>query len=163
KRAPARALARQPPASAVGYLERALDLTSPEDPERARLLLTYVNTKWAMGENQIELAETAYEIALANGERELAAETLSVLAHQLWAEGLNEPAVQRSNEAFVLISGAPWAGTTASVRAERAVRLWISGRVDEGLSLALETLAEAEAVGAEDGAAHAPRVIGTRR
>jgi tetratricopeptide (TPR) repeat protein len=35
--------------------------------------------------------------------------------------------------------------------------------VDEGLSLALETLAEAEAVGAEDVAAHALRVIGTIR
>jgi class 3 adenylate cyclase len=158
-----RALALHAPAAAVGYLERALDLTSPEDPERARLLLTYVNTKWAMGENQIELAETAYEIALANGERELAAETLSLLAHQLWAEGLNEPAVQRSNEAFTLVSDAPPSRTTASVRAERAVRLWISGRVDEGLSLALETLAEAEAVGAEDVAAHALRVIGTIR
>jgi class 3 adenylate cyclase len=158
-----RALALHAPAAAVGYLDRALDLTSPDDPDRAGLLFTYVNTKWALGENQIELGETAYELALANGQRELAAETLSLLAHQLWAEGLNEPAVQRSDQALALVSDASPSRTTAAVRAERAVRLWISGRVDEGLDLALETLAEAKAVGAEDVAAHALRVIGTIR
>jgi class 3 adenylate cyclase/tetratricopeptide (TPR) repeat protein len=163
KEAAERALALHAPAAAIGYLDRALDMASPDDPDRARLLFTYIATKWALGENQIELGETAYELALANGQRELAAETLSLLAHQLWAEGLIELAVQRSNEAFSLVSDAPPSRTTATVRAERAVRLWISGRVDEGLDLALETLAEAEAVGAEDVAAHALRVIGTIR
>jgi len=76
---------------------------------------------------------------------------------------LNDLAVQRSNEASALVADLPASRTTASVRAERAVRLWISGRVDEGLELALQTLAEAEAVGAEDVAAHALRVIGTIR
>jgi class 3 adenylate cyclase/tetratricopeptide (TPR) repeat protein len=163
KEAAERALALHAPAAAIGYLDRALDVTSPDDPDRARLLFTYITTKWALGENQIELGETAYELALANGQRELAAETLSLLAHELWAEGLIELAAQRSDEAFALVSDAPPSRTTASVRAERAVRLWISGRVDEGLDLALETLVEAEAVGAEDVAAHALRVIGTIR
>jgi class 3 adenylate cyclase len=158
-----RALALHAPGAAVGYLQAALELIEPDDPDHARLLFTYVKTKWALGEGELELTERAHDLALASGQRELAAEALSMLGHQHWTLGDNDLAIRRSKEAFALVADAPPSRTKAQVRVGLANRLLIGGQVEEGLKLAREGLAEAEALGAEDVAANALRGIGTIR
>ena len=158
-----RALALHAPAAAVGFLEQALELTVEDDPGRAVLLATLLKTKSMLGEDAVELAQLAHDVALASGQLELAAEAMTVLAQQRWVRGENDPAVQLARDAFALVSDAPPSRTKAHVRVALANRLWISGREEEGLTLGREGLAEAEALGAEDVAANALRGIGTIR
>jgi class 3 adenylate cyclase/tetratricopeptide (TPR) repeat protein len=158
-----RAIALHAPAPAVGYLEAALELTAEDDPGRAGLFFTYVKTKSMLGEGGLELPARAYELALASGQPELAAEALSIVAVEHWVLGEHDLAIERAEEAFALVADAPPSRTKAQVRVALANRLWISGREDEGLELGREGLAEAEALGAEEVAANALRGIGTVR
>src|SRR2546430_1644659 len=75
-----RALALHAPAAAVGFLEAALELTGENEPGRAGLFFTYVKTKSLLGEVGVELPARAYELAIASGQPELAAESLTLLA-----------------------------------------------------------------------------------
>jgi class 3 adenylate cyclase/tetratricopeptide (TPR) repeat protein len=158
-----RALALHAPAAAAGYLEGALELAAEDDPGYAALFFSYVKTKVMLGEGGFELPARAHEVALASGERELAAEALSLAATDHWVLGERELAIRSAEEAFALVADAPLSRTKAQVRVALSNRLWISGRDDEGLELALEGLAEAEELGAEDVAANALRQIGTIR
>ena len=103
------------------------------------------------------------QLALAAGQRELAAEALSLIAHEHWVLGEHDLAIRFAEDAFALVADAEPSRTKAQVRVALSNRLWISGREDEGLELGLEGLAEAEALGAEDVAANALRGIGTIR
>jgi class 3 adenylate cyclase len=156
-----RAVALHAPTAAVGYLQGALDLTDQDDPDRVRLLLAYIKTQVALGGGEVELSERAYELAVASGQRELAAEALSLLAHQHWVRGETNLCIQRSKQAFELVADTPPSRTRAHVRVELANRLLLAGETEEGLRLGREGLAEAEALGAEDVAANALRGIGT--
>jgi class 3 adenylate cyclase len=158
-----RALALHAPGAEVGYLQAALDLIEPEDPDRARVLFTYVKTKWALGESELELTQRVHDLALASGERELAAEALSLLGDQHWTLGEIDLANKHTKEAFALVADAPPSRTKAHTRVGLANRLWISGQEEEGLALARKGLEEAERLGAEDVAANALRGIGTVR
>jgi class 3 adenylate cyclase/tetratricopeptide (TPR) repeat protein len=158
-----RALALHAPAAAVGFLEAALELTGEGEPGRAGLFFTYVKTKSLLGEVGVELPARAYELAIASGQPELAAESLTLLAVEHWVLGEHDLAIARAEEAFALVADAPPSRTKAQVRVALANRLWISGREDEGLELGLEGLAEAESLGAEEVAANALRGIGTIR
>ena len=158
-----RSLALHAPGAAVGYLQAALDLIEPEDPDRARLLFAYVRTKWDLGESEFELTQRVHDLALASGQRELAAEALSLLADQRWTLGEIDLASKHSTEAFALVADAPPSRTKAHTRVGLANRLWISGQEEEGLMLARKGLEEAESLGAEDVAANALRGIGTVR
>ena len=158
-----RALALHAPGAAAGYLDAALELTAEDDPGRAGLFFTYVKTKSLLGEVGLELPARAYELALASGQPELAAESLTLLAVEYWVLGEHDLAIARAEEAFALVADAPPSRTKAQVRVALANRLWISGREDEGLELCLEGLAEAESLGAEEVAANALRAIGTIR
>src|SRR5213078_3048519 len=158
-----RSLALHAPGAAVGYLQAALDLIEPEDPDRARLLFAYVRTKWDLGESEFELTQRVHDLALASGQRELAAEALSLLADQRWTLGEIDLASKHSTEAFALVADAPPSRTKAHTRVGLANRLWISGQEEDGLALARKGLEEAETLGAEDVAANALRGIGTVR
>jgi class 3 adenylate cyclase len=158
-----RALALHAPAAAAGYLQTALDLMGPDDPDRAGLLFTYVKTKWALGEGELELIQRVHDLALASGQRELAAEALALLGQQHWLRGESDPANRRLADALALVANAPPSRTRAYVRVAMATRLWMSGRHEEGLKLSREGLAEAEALGDEEVTADALRGIGTIR
>src|SRR5204863_387603 len=144
-------------------LQAALDLIEPEDPDRARLLFAYVRTKWDLGESEFELTQRVHDLALASGQRELAAEALSLLADQRWTLGEIDLASKHSTQAFALVADAPPSRTKTHTRVGLANRLWISGQEEEGLMLARKGLEEAESLGAEDVAANALRGIGTVR
>ena len=156
-----RAFALHAPAAAAGYLQAALDLMGPDDPGRAGLLFTYVKTKWALGESELELTQRVHDLALASGQRELAAEAITLLAQQHWLRGESDPANQLLADALALVADAPPSRTRAHVRVTMASRLWMSGRYEEGLKLCREGLAEAEALGDEEVTADALRGIGT--
>jgi tetratricopeptide (TPR) repeat protein len=158
-----RAIALHAPALAVGYLQGALDLTADHDPDRARLLFTYLKTKWALGETELELTQRVHDLALASGQRELAAEALALLGQQHWLLGESDRANQRLTEASALVADAPPSRTRAHVRVTMGVRLYMSGSTEEGLELCREGLAEAEALGDEEVTADALRGIGTAR
>jgi hypothetical protein len=158
-----RALALHAPAAAAGYLQAALDLIEPDDPDHARLLLNYVKTKWAVGESEFELTQRVHDLALASGQRDLAAEALVLLGQQHWLRGEGDPAYQRATEALALVADAPPSRTRTYVRVAMATRLWMSGRYEEGLILCREGLEEAEALGNDEVTADALRVIGTIR
>jgi tetratricopeptide (TPR) repeat protein len=104
-----------------------------------------------------------HDLALASGERELAAEALSLLGDQHWTLGEIDLANKHTKEAFALVADAPPSRTKAHTRVGLANRLWISGQEEEGLALARKGLEEAERLGAEDVAANALRGIGTVR
>jgi len=158
-----RAFALHAPAAAAGYLQAALDLMEPDDPDRARLLFNYVKTKWAVGEGEFELTQRVHDLALASGQRDLAAEALVLLGQQHWLRGEGDPAYQRATEAVALVADAPPSRTRAYVRVAMATRLWMSGRYEQGLTLCREGLAEAETLGDEEVTGDALRVIGTIR
>ena len=140
-----------------------MDLIEPEDPDRARVLFTYVKTKWALGESELDLTRRVHDLALAAGERQLAADALSLLGDQHWTLGEIDLASKYTKDAFALVADAPPSRTKAHTRVGLANRLWISGQEEEGLTLARKGLEEAETLGAEDVAANALRGIGTVR
>jgi class 3 adenylate cyclase len=158
-----RAFALHAPAAAAEYLNRALELTAEDDAGRAGLLLTYTKIKSSIGEEEPELVQRAHDLARASGQRELAAEALTLLGRYHWLMGESDLANQRLTEALALVADAPPSRTRANVRVAMATRLWMSGREDEGLKLSREGLAESEAVGDEEVAADALRVIGSVR
>src|SRR5512132_3777857 len=158
-----RALALHAPSAAAGYLQAALDLMEADDPDRAGLLFTYVKTKWAVGESELDLTLRVHDVALASGQRELAAEALALLGQQHWLRGESDPANQHLEAALALVADAPPSRTRAYVRVAMASRRWMSGHAEEGLKLSREGLAEAEALGDEEVAADALRQIGTVR
>ena len=158
-----RAFALHAPRAAADYLSQALELTAEEDPGRAGLLVTYVKIKWAIGEEEVELAERAHDLAIASGQPELAAQALTLLGHQHWTRGENDLAVRYSSRAFALVADAPPSRTKVAIQVALANRLLIGGEEERGLELARKGLAEAEALGDEEAAADALRGIGTRR
>jgi len=158
-----RARSLHSPAAAASYLEQALKLVPEEDPGYAELLFGYVKAQSRLGESS-DLTQRAYEVALESGNVELAAEALSLQSTAYWARGETKRALELSDDAFELVADAPLSRTKAQVRVVRAARIWTSGgRDEEGLKLGREALAEAEALGAEDVAANALRVIGSIR
>src|SRR5438034_479447 len=158
-----RSRALHAPTAAADFFEQALELTAEDDPGRASLLLTYAHTKSVLGDAPVELAQLAHDVALASGQLEIAAEALTIVAQERWVLGGIGSAIQLARDAFALVADLPPSRTKAFVRVALANRLWISGLEDEGLALAREGLAEAEALGAEDVAANALRGIGTVR
>ena len=158
-----RSRALHAPTAAADFFEQALELTAEDDPGRASLLLTYAHTKSVLGDAPVELAQLAHDVALASGQLEVAAEALTIVAQERWVLGEIDSAIQLARDAFALVADLPPSRTKAFVRVALANRLWISGLEDEGLALAREGLAEAEALGAEDVAANALRGIGTVR
>src|SRR6266550_4379933 len=158
-----RSRALHAPTAAADFFEQALELTAEDDPGRASLLLTYAHTKSVLGDAPVELAQLAHDVGLASGQLEVAAEALTIVAQERWVLGEIDSAIQLARDAFALVADLPPSRTKAFVRVALANRLWISGLEDEGLALACEGLAEAEALGAEDVAANALRGIGTVR
>src|SRR6266516_1768217 len=158
-----RSRALHAPTAAADFFEQALELTAEDDPGRASLLLTYAHTKSVLGDAPVELAQLAHDVGLASGQLEVAAEALTIVAQERWVLGEIDSAIQLARDAFALVADLPPSRTKAFVRVALANRLWISGLEDEGLALAREGLAEAEALGAEDVAANALRGIGTVR
>jgi hypothetical protein len=71
----------------------------------------------------LELTQRVHELALASGERELAAEALSLLADQRWTLGEIDLASKHSTEAFALVADAPPSRTKAHTRVGLANRL----------------------------------------
>jgi class 3 adenylate cyclase len=158
-----RAFALHAPAAAADYLRGALDLTAGDDPERAGTLFTYVKIKWVIGEEDLELAEQAHDLAIASGQPELAAQALTLLGHQHWTRGENDLAVRCSSKAVALVADASPSRTKVAIQVALANQLLLGGEEERGLELAREGLADAEALGDEEAAGDALRGIGTRR
>jgi class 3 adenylate cyclase/tetratricopeptide (TPR) repeat protein len=158
-----RAFALHAPTAAADYLKGALELTDEHDPGRAGLLFTYLKVKWAVGEEDLELAERVHDLAVASGQLELAAQALDVLGHQHWTRGEHDLAMRRMSEAFALVADGPPSQTKTAIQVALGNRLILAGEEERGLELTREGLAEAEAAEYEEVAADALRGIGTFR
>ena len=132
-----RALALHAPAPRPAILEAALELTPPDDPGSSEVCSSrYVKTKWALGEIELELTRGARDLALASGQRELAAEALSLLAHQLWLQRRQRsriPAVRRAPSRYV--ADAPPSRTTAKCPRRQGESSLDRRAHEEGLTL----------------------------
>jgi class 3 adenylate cyclase/tetratricopeptide (TPR) repeat protein len=157
-----RALALNSALPALRFSERALELTSPEDPLTATLLVRCVRARWLLGEFGEALEEAgvgAVDAAIAAGDKELAAEVTSILAQNAWIDTRHDRAMELSARAVALVEDMPPSPTRARVRAQDARRLFLAGS-ENGEALARSTLAEAEALELDDVASHTLNTIG---
>jgi tetratricopeptide (TPR) repeat protein len=158
-----RALALNSALPALRFSERALELTSPEDPLTATLLVRCVRARWLVGEfgEALEEAGTrAVEAALDAGDKELAAEVTSILAQNAWIDARHDRAMELSARAVALTEDMPPSPTRARVRAQHARRSWLAGSIEDGEALARSALTEAEALDLDEVASHALNTIG---
>jgi len=133
-------------ASAAGFYGGALDLW--EGSGRDRLLLRYGRSLSFVGDGRFRgvLEEAANEL-LAAGDREMAAEAHAFLTEALSQAGDRDAAHEHIERAVGLVRDAATSASKVKVLAEWSRLLSLAGKHDEGLRIALEAFAAAEALG----------------
>jgi tetratricopeptide (TPR) repeat protein len=148
---------------AESYFRAALDLGSPDDPERPALLLRCGRALYLRAEEgTAELIEARTGL-LAAGEREAAAEAALMLADILWKQGRRDEMVGHLEEARTLVEGTSHSRTQVAVLCEVARYEMLADRLDAARELGGEALRLAEELGFDDLRAHALNTVGTAR
>jgi predicted ATPase/class 3 adenylate cyclase len=147
------------PAAAAHYHD-ALALWPEEDEERPQLLYRYADALYvATDENALNALEDARDALLAVGDRETAAEAELSMSRIWWHRGRHDEAIvhlQRAEE----LGGNELSPAAARVLATIARTRAIGGDPEEGLRLAMDALAMAEAFAIDELRAHALTTIG---
>jgi tetratricopeptide (TPR) repeat protein len=149
-------------AAAARWYQAALELWPADDPERPRLLYRLGQVR-ALGEQAgEELLVEAHEDALAEGDRETAAEAAAVLGRLLWRQGQGEQGMAYDQRAAALLAEAPPSPAKALVQVSLAGTL-MSMLDQEAIRVGLDGRAVAEELGLEELAARASNFIGLAR
>jgi class 3 adenylate cyclase/tetratricopeptide (TPR) repeat protein len=158
-----RAFAVNAYAAAAAYYGDALDLWPEGDDERPELLFRYARALHVAADDRSAGAlEEARDALLAAGNREAAAEAEVFLSLVWWHRGQHDEASTHLARAEELAGSAP-SPATARVLATVARTRSIGGEPAEGMRLATEALAMAEALGLDELRAHALTTIGTAK
>jgi len=147
--------------SAAAYYKDALSLwPADEDEERPKLLYRYADALYvADDERALSALEDARDALLAAGNRETAAEAEISVSRIWWNRGRKDEASLHEARAAEL-AGDATSPATARVLASIARGRSIGGDPDQGLRLATEALAMAEALELDELRAHALTTIG---
>ncbi len=149
--------------AASTYFGDALAFWPEDDEERPQLLYRYADALYiADEENALSAPEAARDALLAAGDRETAAEAEISLSRIWWHRGQSDEASVHEARAEELAGSTPSPAATrvlASIARTRS----IGGKPEEGLRLATEALAMAEAFELDELRAHALTTIGLSR
>lgn len=146
--------------AAAAYYGGALELWPTNDEERPQLLHRLADALYVAGDERADSAlEQAREALLASGERQAAANAELSLSRIWWERGQRERASKHQDHAAEL-AGTDASPTTARVVAFIARTRLVGGEPLEGLRLATEALAMAEALGIDELQAHALTTVG---
>jgi tetratricopeptide (TPR) repeat protein len=137
---------------AGSHYQRALELHSPDDPQRAVVLAKAAQAAVHLGSPQV--AERQYQEAIssfrAQGDDLRAGDALSGLSDVLLQWGLHSEARQTLNAAVGLLEREVPGPELASAYGRMALFALMSGRPDHALEWAVKTMALADRLGAED-------------
>ena len=149
--------------AAAAYFGEAIALWPNEDEERPQLLYRFADALYiAADERSADALEEAREALLAAGDREPAAEAEISLSRIWWHRGLRDKSSEHLTRAEEL-AGTKASPATARVIANVARTRSIGGDPEEGLRLAREALAMANALELDELRAHALTTIGLSR
>ena len=139
-----RAMALHAYLPALRFYEQALELWPENDPEHARLLFQHAHIVFlAIDEARIDLLEGARDALLAQENIELAAEAEILIARAIYHAGAAHLAVDRADSARALLRRAASTPAKASVLANRARLLALTGNSKEAVAAGHEALAMA--------------------
>ncbi|HXJ67240.1 MAG TPA: adenylate/guanylate cyclase domain-containing protein [Actinomycetota bacterium] len=158
-----RALALNAAPTALRFSEKALELSSPDDPMRPRLQYQRALAKWWLGDQDLEPARASRDAAIAAGDLQLAAQAASVLASGHWVRGEHDLAMEERARAVSLVEGLPASEVTVRVQSEHGRTLFLGGMVEPGIAVSREALLAAEGLGLDEVASHALNTIGMAR
>ena len=146
--------------AAAAYFGDALVLWPEDDDERPQLLFRHARALHvAADDRSAEALEKARDALLAAGDREAAAEAEVFLNLVWWHRGQRDEALVHLKQAEELTGSAP-SPATARVLANVARTRSIAGEPEEGLRIAAEALAMAEALDLDELQLHALGTIG---
>ena len=146
--------------AAAGYFGDALALWPEDDEERPLLLYRYADAlSIADDEQALAALEEARDANLAAGSRDAAAEAELSIARIWWHRGKRDESEPHEARAIDLV-GDERSPAAARVLAEVGRTRSLAGRREEGLRLATEALAMADALGIDELRAHALTTIG---
>ena len=149
--------------SAARSYGSAVELWPADDPDRARLLLSY-GRALSLGQDagEAELAQ-AVEGLIALGDREHAAEAEILLADADWRLGRRDDCYAHVEHAVNLVEKAPTSPAKARVLSEVSRYHMLGDRNEEAIRTGREALAMATALGLEEVRAHALDNVGSAR
>jgi class 3 adenylate cyclase/tetratricopeptide (TPR) repeat protein len=146
--------------AAAGYYGDALALWPEDDEERPQLLYRFADALYvAADEGALDALEEARDALLATGNRETAAEVEISVSRVWWHRGRSDEASAHQVHAAEL-AGSAVSPATARVIANVARTRAIGGDPEEGLRLAREALAMAEALELDELRTHTLSTIG---
>lgn len=149
--------------SAAGYYGDALMLWPEDDEERPQLLYRCADALYvAADERALDALERARDALLAADDRETAAEAEISLSRIWWHRGRRDD-FSRHLERAAELAGAEASPATARVLANVARTRSIGGDPEEGLRLAREALAMAEALALDELRVHVLTTIGSAK
>ncbi|HUG65777.1 MAG TPA: AAA family ATPase [Gaiellaceae bacterium] len=146
--------------AAAAYFGEALTLWPDENEERPQLLYRFADALYvAADEGALDALEEARDALLAAGDRETAAEAEISVSRVWWHRGRSDEASAHETHAAEL-AGSAVSPATARVLANVARTRAIGGDPEEGLRLAREALAMAEALELDELRTHTLSTIG---
>jgi class 3 adenylate cyclase/tetratricopeptide (TPR) repeat protein len=158
-----RALALNAFPAATRYFGAALDLGTPDDPDRPDLLFRYVKAGYVVEEVGETELEAARDELLAAERPELAAEVESALGLLASMRGDGKRAFEHRRHAVELLANRPPSPSKAFVLGNLASALGVADRQPEAVVVARDALDMATELGLEDLRARALRTIGVAR
>jgi hypothetical protein len=158
-----RALALNALAQAEKYFSDALALAEVGDADYPDLLFRLGRARYLGPEEGGEELAEARERLLARGDRELAAETVLMLADLHWRQGRGEDARLLLDEARALVSDLPPSRIRVAVLSEVSRYQMLADENDAAIETGTEALRLATELGFDDLRAHALNNIGSAR
>ncbi len=123
---------------ASGYVDRALGLSKPGDPDRLHVLL--VGGRLSIGGTREHASDRLLQLALhearAAGNAEAEAESLAWLSRYVWMQGESARQFELLEEASRALEGRPPGRELASVLARQVAAFCLNGQAAETLALA---------------------------
>jgi class 3 adenylate cyclase len=158
-----RALTLNAFASAARHFAGAVDLSGPDDADRAELLLQLGKARFLAEETGADVLEEAHAALLAHGKRAKAAEAEALLVWFDWRSGRRAEAYARIEDARRLIADAAPSATKAAVLSELARYFMVGDENEAAIELASEALAIAEGLRLDEIQAQALTTIAVAR
>jgi predicted ATPase len=149
---------------AEAYYAEAIELWPEDDSERPKLLFRRAEALFISADERREQALVeARDVSLGIGDNETAAEAEAYLSRMAWYAGHRDTAQAHVDSAVELIEGSGPTIAKAKVLAYSARLRFLAGGLDDGIRIAGEALAIAEALQLNELRAHAVTTIGSAK
>ena len=158
-----RALALSAYGSAAEFFADALALSSPDDPERPRLLLERARALSPLDASGLDLLREALDAFRAVGDAEGVAEAATLAAGYSWNEGDRSGVDRYMAEALDAVADRPGSRVRAEALRVQCGFLMLAGRFEEAIRIGAEALSLIEALGMVEQRARLHITVGTAR